>query len=200
MSGPPLSFPARRSIQRNRNRYRNRAFSGNYPGVPIIAHKYLLALAIALMASTSAVLAKDNASGAFLKKAIEGNYAEVRMGELAQKNSQRDDVKAFGQTLVNDHDAANQKAIDAAKSMNINPPTGPNAKQEAEYDKMSKMTGAKFDKMFASHMVSDHEKDIAEYKKESRMKNAAGEYAAAEIPTLEKHLDAAKSLSSSKSK
>lgn len=152
------------------------------------------------MVSTSAVSAKDNASAAFLKKAIEGNYAEVRMGELAQKNSRRDDVKAFGQTLVNDHDAANQKAIDAAKSMNINPPTGPSAKQQAEYDKMSNMTGARFDKMFASHMVADHNKDVAEYKKESHVKNAAGEYAAAQIPTLEKHLDTAKSLSSAQSK
>lgn len=165
-----------------------------------MAREYPLALAIALMVSTSAVSAKDNASAAFLKKAIEGNYAEVRMGELAQKNSQRDDVKAFGQTLVNDHDAANQKAIDAAKSMNINPPTGPSAKQQAEYDKMSNMTGAKFDKTFASHMVADHKKDVAEYKKESRVKNAAGEYAAAQIPTLEKHLDTAKSLSSAQSK
>jgi len=94
-------------------------------------YHYLLALVIALMASTSAASAKDSASGAFLKKAIEGNYAEVQMGKLAQKNSQRDDVKAFGQTLVNDHDAANQKAIDAAQSMNINPPTGPSAKQQA---------------------------------------------------------------------
>jgi putative membrane protein len=165
-----------------------------------MARDYLLAVAIALMVSTSAVSAKDNASGSFLKKAIEGNYAEVQMGQLAQKNSQRDDVKAFGQTLINDHDAANQKAIDAAKSMNINPPTGPSAKQQAEYDKMSKMTGARFDKMFASHMVSDHKKDIAEYKRESRVKNAAGEYAAAQVPTLEKHLDTAKSLSSAESK
>jgi putative membrane protein len=40
---------------------------------------------------------------------------------------------------------------------------------------MSKMSGD-FDKMFAEHMVADHQKDIAEYKKESKMKDAAGEY------------------------
>ncbi|HVX75167.1 MAG TPA: DUF4142 domain-containing protein [Bradyrhizobium sp.] len=160
----------------------------------------LLALSIALTVSIPAASARDTASAAFLKKAIEGNYAEVSMGQLAQKNGQRDDVKTFGQTLATDHGAANQKAIDAAKSMNVNPPTGPSAKQRAEYDKMSKITGAAFDKMFASHMVADHTKDIAEYKRESKMKNAAGEYASGQIPTLEKHLDTAKSLASAKSR
>jgi putative membrane protein len=33
---------------------------------------------------------------------------------------------------------------------------------------MSKMSGDDFDKMFATHMVADHQKDIAEYKKEAR--------------------------------
>jgi putative membrane protein len=42
---------------------------------------------------------------------------------------------------------------------------------------MSKMSGAGFDRMFATHMVADHQKDIAEYKKASKMKDAAGEYA-----------------------
>jgi putative membrane protein len=85
--------------------------------------------------------AKDKPSEAFLKKAIEGNYAEVSMGDLAQTNGQSDGVKSFGKLLSTDHAAANQKATDAAKSMGMNPPTGPNAKQKADYDKMSKHPG-----------------------------------------------------------
>lgn len=138
--------------------------------------------------------AKDKQSEMFLKKAIEGNFAEVSMGDLAQKNGQSDDVKSFGRMLSTDHAAANQKALDAANSLGMNPPGGPNAKQKAEYDKMSKMSGASFDKMFATHMVADHQKDIAEYKKASKNRDAAGEYASGQIDTLQKHLDAAKSL------
>jgi putative membrane protein len=155
----------------------------------------LSAVAVALLAlSVSAASAKDKPSEAFLKKAIEGNYAEVSMGDLAQKNGQRDGVKSFGKMLSIDHSAANQKALDAAKSMGMNPPTGPNAKQKADYDKMSKMPGTDFDKMFAKYMISDHQKDIADYKKETKMKDAAGEYASGQIDTLQKHLDTAKSL------
>ena len=137
-------------------------------------------------------------SQAFLKKAIQGNFAEVEMGKLAQRNGQDDSLKKFGQTLIEDHSAANQKAIDAAKSMGINAPDGPSAKQKADYNKMSKMSGAQFDRGFATHMVADHEKDIAEYKKESKQADAAGEYAKGQIDVLQKHLQTAKSLKSSK--
>jgi len=114
------------------------------------------------------------------------------MGDLAQKNGQGDDVKSYGKMLSTDHAAANEKALDAAKGLGMNPPTG--LKQKADFDKMSKMSGAAFDKMDATHMVADHQKDIAEYIKASKIKDAAGAYASGQIDTLRKHLDTAKSL------
>jgi putative membrane protein len=94
--------------------------------------------------------------------------------------------------LSTDHAAANQKALDAAKGLGMNPPTGPNAKQRADYNKMSKMSGAGFGKMFATHMVADHQKDAD--KKATKIKDAADEYASGQIDTLQKHLENAKSL------
>jgi len=88
--------------------------------------------------------------------------------------------------------------MDAAKSMGLNAPSEPNPKQKADYDKMSKASGAAFDKMFAAHMVADHQKDISAYKKEAKTKDAAGEYASGQIDTLQKHLDTAKSLKTGK--
>jgi putative membrane protein len=157
---------------------------------------WLLGTFMALSICTA--VAKDKPGEAFLKKAIEGNYAEVSMGDLAQSNGRSDGVKSFGRMLSTDHAAANQKAIDAAKSMGMNPPTGPNAKQKADYDKMSKTSGTEFDKNFATHMIADHQKDIAQYKKASKMKDAAGDYASGEIDTLQKHLDTAKALKQGK--
>jgi putative membrane protein len=160
---------------------------------------FLLLGTAALMAiSIVNASAKDKQSDSFLKKAIEGNFAEVRMGDLAQQNGQSDAVKSYGRMLSTDHAAANQKALDAAKGLGMNPPSGPNAKQKAEHDKMAKMSGADFDKMFATHMVAGHQKDIAEYKKASKKKDAAGEYASGQIDTLQKHFDAAKSLRAGK--
>ena len=47
-------------------------------------------------------------------------------------------------------------------------------------------------------MVADHQKDIAEYKKEAKQSDAAGEYANGQLPVLQEHLDKAKSLNSKK--
>jgi putative membrane protein len=64
---------------------------------------------------------------------------------------------------------------------------------------MSKLNGARFDREFSHHMVADHEKDIGEYKKAAKEADAAGEYAKGQIDVLQKHLDTAKSLQSTKS-
>ncbi|WFU19949.1 DUF4142 domain-containing protein [Bradyrhizobium sp. CB3481] len=152
---------------------------------------------LTLLLATSASAA-EKPSQSFLKKAIQGNYAEVEMGKLAQQNGQSENVKNFGQMLQADHTAANEKAIDVAKSMGVTPPGGPNAKQKADYEKMSKMSGPKFDRDFAAHMVADHQKDIAEYKKASKNADPAGEYAKGNIAVLQKHLETAKSLTSKK--
>jgi predicted outer membrane protein len=167
-----------------------------HPTGEIAVSRILLSLGTAtlMVISIANASAKDKPSESFLKKAIEGNFAEVSMGDLAQKNGQSDDVKSFGKMLSTDHAAANQKALEAAKDLGMNLPSGPNAKQKADYDKMSKLSGSTFDKMFATHMVADHQKDITEYKKASKIKDAAGEYAAGQIETLQKHLDTAKSL------
>jgi putative membrane protein len=155
-----------------------------------------LALFAAFLASTA--YAAEKPSQAFLKKAIHGNFAEVEMGKLAQQKGQNEDVKKFGQILIDDHSAANQNAMDTAKSMGVTPPDGPNAKQKADYDMMSKMSGAQFDRHFATHMVADHEKEIAAYKKAAKQADAAGEYAKGQLGVLQGHLQTAKSLKSTK--
>ena len=162
--------------------------------------KKSLILCAALVGLISApALAQDKASQKFITEAIQGNFAEVAMGQLAQQNGERSDVKSYGQMLVTDHGAANRKAIEAAKALNVTPPSGPSDKQKADMAKMEKQKGAAFDKAFAHHMVADHKKDIAAYQKESKKTDAAGQYAKDMLPTLQKHLDGAQALEKNKS-
>jgi putative membrane protein len=148
-----------------------------------------------------AAVAQDKASQKFIMEAIQGNFAEVSMGQLAQQNAASQDVRTYGQMLVSDHGAANQQAQQAATSVGLATlPAGPNAKQKADHDKMAKMTGAAFDREFAKHMVKDHRKDIAAYTKASKKQDAVGQYAKSTLPTLQKHLEAAQSLQRSTTK
>lgn len=156
--------------------------------IPILA-----AAVIAVSLASSSAFAQ--ADQKFIRGAIEGNLAEVQMGQLAQKNGASQDVKDFGQLLVTDHGQANTKATDVANALKVTPPTEPNTQQKKYYDRISKLNGAAFDRAFATHMVADHKKDIAEYQKESKSKNPAiAAYARDALPTLQRHLKAAQAL------
>jgi putative membrane protein len=138
---------------------------------------------------------RDAAGQAFLKKAIEGNLAEVEMGKLAQQKGASDGVRQYGKQLEQDHAAANEKAVALAKEMGMAPPTEPNKKQKADYDRMSKLSGDKFDRAFAKHLVADHKKDIKEFEKEAKKANERPSgFANETLPVLHKHLDMAQQL------
>ena len=144
----------------------------------------------------SAAFAKDTASQKFLTKAIQGNLAEVAMGQLAEQQGSSSEVKAFGQTLQKDHSDANTKAMAAASSLGVTAPTEPTKKQIADHDQLAKLTGDKFDREFAKHMVMDHKKRFAEYTRASKMKSQdqAASYAAETLPVLQSHLETAQGL------
>src|SRR5450432_1540679 len=78
---------------------------------------------------------------AFVKKAAQGGMAEVKLGQLAVDNGSNDAVKQFGQRMVTDHTKANGELKDAAAKENISVPTDINAKDQAIYDSLSKLSG-----------------------------------------------------------
>jgi putative membrane protein len=153
-------------------------------------------IAVALLTAATSAFAQDKTGKAFLQDAIEGNYAEIQMGQLAQQKGQSDGVKSFGQMLVTDHTDANNKALSVAKEVGITPPDGPSKKQQSDYDRLSKLSGAAFDRRFVQDMVMDHRNAIREYERGSKAKDPVGQYAGDSLPTLRKHLRTAQSLES----
>jgi putative membrane protein len=131
---------------------------------------------------------------AFIKKAIEGNLAEVSAGKLGQEKGANAEVKSFGEMLVADHSAANEKATAAAKEAGVTPPTKPTAKQKQAYETLSKLSGAKFDRQFADEMVKGHKEAVADYTKAAKGSGPIADYAKATLPTLREHLQHAEAL------
>src|SRR5579885_1157926 len=84
----------------------------------------------------------------FAKKAAEGGMAEVELGKLAADKGTSPDVKAFGQRMVDDHTKANDQLKSVASQENIALPTDINAKDKAEKDRLSKLSGAAFDRAY----------------------------------------------------
>ncbi|MBZ6075513.1 DUF4142 domain-containing protein [Microvirga puerhi] len=152
-------------------------------------------LVVIVSLSSWGAWARETPSHQFITKAIQGNLAEISLGQLAQERGGTDGVKSFGQMLVQDHSAAKDQATAAATSAQVTPPTEPSRAQKSEHDRLSKLSGDAFDRQFIAHMVTDHKKDIAEYQKEAKRSDGAiSDYAKGALPTLQKHLDTAQSL------
>ena len=133
---------------------------------------------------------------AFAIKAAQGGLAEVKLGQLAVEKAANPDVKAFGQQMVDDHTKANDQLKSVAQGENMTLPADLDAKQQAMYDKMSKMSGADFDKAYVKDMVKDHEEDVKEFQKESTNGKdpQIKSFATQTLPVLQSHLDKIKGI------
>ncbi len=148
--------------------------------------------------SKSARRTETRSDGTFVKQAAEGGLAEVELGKLATQKASSDDVKKFGQRMVDDHSKANDQLKDVASKKNITLPADLNAKDKAAKSRLEKLSGAAFDRAYMADMVRDHTKDVAEFRREAKSGSDADvkAFASSTLPTLESHLTEAKSVDS----
>src|SRR5437764_8366223 len=132
----------------------------------------------------------------FVRKAAEGGLAEVELGKLAAERASSQDVKQFGQRMVDDHSKANDQLKQLAAEKSISLPSKLSAKDAATKARLEKLSGKAFDRAYMRDMVTDHTKDVTEFRTEAKsakdpdVKN----FATQTVPTLEDHLKQAKSL------
>lgn len=132
----------------------------------------------------------------FVMKAAQGGLAEVQLGQLAAEKASNEDVKKFGQRMADDHAKANDQLKQLAASKNIAVPTQPSAKEKADADRLTKLSGEAFDHAYMREMVKDHMKDVAEFKRQSKSGKDGDirNFASQTLPTLQDHLSSARSL------
>jgi putative membrane protein len=132
----------------------------------------------------------------FVKKAAEGGLAEVELGKLATEKASTDQVKKFGQRMVDDHSKANDQLKDVAAQKHIDLPTEPSAKDKATKARLEKLSGEEFDRAYMRDMVKDHKADVAEFARESQSSKdpAVKNFARQTLPTLREHLKEAEKL------
>jgi len=132
----------------------------------------------------------------FVKKAAQGGMAEVELGKLATQKASSEDVKKFGQRMVDDHTKANDQLKQIAANKGVTLPTDLDSKDQALKDRLSKLDGEKFDQAYMKNMVRDHTKDVSEFRKESTSGKDSDlkSFASQTLPTLEDHLKEAKNI------
>jgi putative membrane protein len=136
----------------------------------------------------------DPADKEFVMKAAQGGMAEVMLGQMASSKGTSPDVKNFGNRMVSDHGKANDELKQLAQNKGMALPSDTDKEHKDAADKLSKANGNEFDKQYISNMVSDHEKDVKEFEKESKDAKDPDlkAWASKTLPTLQDHLKMAK--------
>jgi len=153
-----------------------------------------LAVSTAALHAQDTKPAVDKDSQKFITNAIQGDIAEVDIGQLAQQKGKSQAVKEYGAMLVKDHGDHRDKAAQIATQLDVKPPTGSSVTQKATYLKLKVLSGDTFDRSFAETMVADHKADIKMYQAESGKSDASGTLAKETLPILQHHLEVAQSL------
>jgi putative membrane protein len=140
--------------------------------------------------------AAKNADEHFVMDAAHAGMAEVELGKMATEKASKDEVKKFGQRMVDDHSKAGDELKSIAQTKNIAWPTDLDAKHKAVRDRLMKLSGDAFDRAYMQEMVDGHRKVVAALRTESTSGKdpEIKAWAAKTLPTTQDHLKQAQDI------
>jgi putative membrane protein len=141
----------------------------------------------------------DRSERRFVEEMARHSLGEVEVGRIAENRGASEEVKKYGQRIVQDHGKANEELKQLAQSRGIKWPAEPDRAHRRSAERLQKLEGADFDKRFVSEMVKNHQADL---KKAQKMAKDARDpelraFAAKAAPVIEEHLNMARQLADS---
>ncbi len=138
----------------------------------------------------------------FVDFAAQTDMLEAHLGQMAQDQAARQDVKDYAQMLVTDHTSDYQQLQGITTKANLTAPTALDAESNKMIAPFEKLKGAAFDTRYIHAMIAGHTKAIEIYKREAAEAQSADlkSYASTALPVLQKHLDGANDLMKKPSK
>lgn len=124
---------------------------------------------LALGASALAQSAGDasDADKQFVSEALMGGMAEVQLGHVASQKGTSQDVKQFGQKMVEDHTKMGGQMKGVASQVGVTPPTLLSPKDQVIKTRLESLCGKQFDDAYIRAMVKDHEADLKAFQNEA---------------------------------
>jgi putative membrane protein len=166
--------------------------------------------------------AVSNGDKDFVNKQMSDGMAEVEIAKLAKERAVNPEVKQFAQMMIDDHTNAGKLLTQVANTYAIPQHPAIDDKHTSLRDKLSKLSGAEFDKEYIDAMVDDHEDAVRDLRSrvdenrsltdrlqgknpedrssvkpevsDDKAKASVNEWAANILPTVEHHLDRAKAI------
>ena len=127
---------------------------------------------------------------AFFEKAAKSGEKEVAVSQAVLPNLKNPQVRAFAQSMISDHTAANTELKSLAMSKGVTLPSM-DQKLSAKWSENTKDT----DEDYIEEMVSDHKEAVELFEKASKSQDTEiAAFASSKLPKLQHHLESAKAL------
>lgn len=135
----------------------------------------------------------------FAVKAADIGLTEVTLGQIALLNTFEQNIKDFGQMMLDDHKKINKELTELAVKKGITLPPSPGLKNVKKIKDINQDVGKDFDRHYIDMMMDLNKKDIKLF--EMATKRATDmdvkNFAINTLPILKKHLEVAESLQKS---
>jgi putative membrane protein len=132
----------------------------------------------------------------FLKEAAGGGAAEVQLGQLALERAASPEVKQLAQRMIDEHSKTNARLAETLAAQGVSVSSELPSEAYRSYEKLSKLSGASFDRAYLQDLVKDHRKGVQLYEEQARNGKdpALRQFAATTLPTLRDHLQQAERM------
>jgi len=134
--------------------------------------------------------------GRFIRDAAAGSLAGVELGKLAAQKGSSEAVRQFGQKLADQQSKMNEELKAVAGQASVKVPDTVDSRRRSRIDKLSKLSGAAFDKEYAKEQVKDQQQGVDAFQDEAEYGRTQGlkDFANKNLPDLRQSLDTAKAL------
>ncbi len=153
-------------------------------------------LALALVAASPGEPPRRNSDEEFALKAASAGQMVVALGRKARMQALDAGVKRYARRVVEDHRGAMDELRIAARGKRIPLMTAMTVSHQGAVNRLSRLRGARFDRMYIPQQVEAHRKAVTLFEEEIRSGHDPEfrRFAAAMLPTLRAHLRMARAL------
>jgi putative membrane protein len=134
----------------------------------------------------------------FMVKAAQSDQTEIKTSELALERTSSEEVRKYAKEMIDEHTKSTGELKPLAERKGVTLTTELAPKQQALYDKLSKLKGEEFDREYMAGQIAAHTDTANLYRKQIRNGRdpQVKQFARKVLPTVEGHLKEARSMSS----
>ena len=146
-------------------------------------------------ASGAAATGTSGASvdSSFVREQLDFGEKEVGLAQVAAERASRPELKEFAQMLERDHRQATDDLRRIASNSTVR--SARSEQLKVERDRLSKLSGAEFDREFLDEIIADHQDAARDLEAVVKDENAqVREWASRHLPVVKRHLERAREL------